>query len=79
MVFNSLKEEAERCSLTKSIVFFVFEVKMKITPDCANFLIYLKLDSIETSWTLGSWVRNCLKKYSPRKTLLLCGLLKANM
>ena len=52
---------------------------MKIPPDCANFLIYLKLDAIATSWTLVSWVRNCLKKYNPRKTLLLCDLLKGNL
>ena len=52
---------------------------MKIPPDCANFLIYLKLDSIETSWTLVSWARNFLKKSNPRKILLLCGLLKANL
>ena len=43
---------------------------MKIRPDCANFVIYLKLDAIATSWTLVSWVRNCLKKVNPRKTLL---------
>ena len=52
---------------------------MKIPPDCANFVIYLKLDTIATSRTLVSWVRICLKKYNPRKTLLLCDLLKQNL
>ena len=42
---------------------------MKIPPDSANCLIYLKLDAIATSWTLVSLVRNCLKKYNAKKKL----------
>ena len=41
---------------------------MKIPPDFANCLIYLKLDTVATSWVVVSLVRNCLKKYIPRKT-----------
>ena len=52
---------------------------MKIPADSGSCSIYLKLDTVATSWTLVSFVRNCLKKYIPRKTLLLCGLLKANL
>ena len=53
---------------------------MKIPPDSANCLIYLKLDAIATSWTLVSWIRNCLEKYNTKKkTLLLCQVYKSKL
>ena len=42
---------------------------MKIPPDSANCLIYLKLDVVATSRTLVSLIRNCLKKYNTKEKL----------